>query len=57
MLIASLKGALVLLYFMHLKYDDKLYWVAFGSSVFFVLLFFLLCKIDIITRIQEVNTL
>ena len=57
MFIASVKGALVLLYFMHLKYDDKLYWVIFGSGVFFVILLFLLTKIDIITRVLEVNTL
>ena len=57
MFIASVKGALVLLYFMHLKYDDKLYWVVFGSGVFFVILLFFLTKIDIITRVLEVNTL
>ena len=57
MFIASVKGALVLLYFMHLKYDDKLYWVIFGSGVFFVVLLFFLTKIDIITRVLEVNTL
>ena len=57
MLIASVKGALVLLYFMHLKYEDKFYWVIFGSGVFFVVLLFFLTKIDIITRVLEVNTL
>ena len=57
MLIATIKGALVLLYFMHLKYDDKFYWVIFGSSVFFVILFFLLAKIDVATRVLEINTL
>ena len=57
MLIASVKGALVLLFFMHLKYEDKLYWVVFGSGVFFVVLLFFLTKIDMITRVLEVNTL
>ena len=57
MLIASLKGALVLLYFMHLKYDEKLYWVIFGSSVFFVILFYFLSKVDLMTRVLEINTL
>ncbi len=57
MLIATIKGMLVLLYFMHLKYDDKSYWVVFGSSVFFLILFFLLSEIDIATRVLEVNTL
>ena len=51
MLIASVKGALVLLYFMHLKYDDKLYWAIFGSSVFFVILLFFFSKLDIMTRV------
>ena len=57
MLIASIKGALVLLFFMHLKYEDKLYWVVFGSGVFFIVLLFFLTKVDIITRVLEVNTL
>ena len=51
MLIASIKGALVLLYFMHLKYDDKIYWAVFGSSVFFVILLFFFSKLDILTRV------
>lgn len=58
MLIATIKGALVLLYFMHLKYDDdKFYWVIFGSGVFMVILLFILSKVDIATRVLEVNTL
>ncbi len=57
MFIATLKGVLVLLYFMHLKYDDKFYWVVFGSSVFFLILFFLLSEIDVATRVLEVNFL
>ena len=57
MFIASVKGALVLLYFMHLKYEDKLYWVVFGSGVFFVIVLFFLTKVDVITRVLETNTL
>lgn len=57
MFIASVKGALVLLYFMHLKYDDKFYWVIFGSGVFFVILLYLLVKMDVATRVLEINTL
>ena len=57
MFIASLKGALVLLYFMHLKYDDKFYWVIFGSGVLFVIILFLFVKVDVATRVLEVNTL
>jgi len=57
MLIATIKGVLVLLYFMHLKYDDKLYWVIFGSSVFFVIILLLFAEIDLATRILEQPTL
>ncbi len=55
--IATIKGTLVLLYFMHLKYDDKLYLVIFLSSVFFVALLFLITKIDVVTRAVEGSTL
>lgn len=51
MLIASVKGALVLLYFMHLKYDGGIYWTVFGSSVFFVILLYFFSKLDIMTRV------
>lgn len=57
LLIATIKGALVLLYFMHLKYDDFLYWVIFISSVLFAILFYLLSQIDVSTRVLEINTL
>ena len=57
MLIATIKGSLVLLYFMHLKYDDKFYWAIFGSGVFFLTLLFLLVKVDVVTRVLEINTL
>ena len=50
MLIATVKAGLVLLYFMNLKYDDKLYWLVFGSSVFFVALLYAFSQFDIITR-------
>ena len=51
MLIATVKAVLVLLYFMHLKYDDKLYWLVFASSVFFVGLLYFFSKLDLITRV------
>lgn len=57
MLIASIKGVLVLLYFMHLKYEDRIYPVVFGSGVFFVIILFLLIKVDVATRVLEINTL
>ena len=53
MFIATIKGVLVLLFFMHLKYDDHIYSVILFSGVFFVVILFLLSKIDIITRVQE----
>lgn len=57
MLIASIKAALVLLYFMGLKYDDKMYWVVFGSAVFFVILLYFFSKLDFLTRVLENSTL
>ena len=57
MLIATIKAGLVLLYFMHLKYDDKIYWIVFGSSVFFVVLLYAFSKFDIITRVMQNSVL
>ena len=53
MLIASVKAGLVLAFFMHLKYDDKIYAVAFGSAVFFLLVLYFFSWIDIYTRILQ----
>ena len=50
MLIASVKAGLVLAYFMHLKYDDRLYLVAFGTAIFFLMLMFFFSWVDIYTR-------
>ena len=57
MLIATIKAGLVLLYFMHLKYDDKIYGLIFGTSVFFVAVLFLFSKLDILTRFTQNSTL
>ena len=57
MFIASVKGSLVLLYFMHLKYDDKLYPVVFFLSIFFLFVFFFFSQLDIVTRIVETSNL
>ena len=57
MLIATVKATLVLLYFMHLKYDNKLYWLVFGCAVFFVGLLYFFSKLDLITRIIQNSTL
>lgn len=53
MLIASVKAGLVLAYFMHLKYDDRLYLVWFGSAVFFLIVLWLFSWVDIYTRIFQ----
>lgn len=55
--VASVKAALVLMYFMHLKYDDKTYTVLMATSVFFLFVFFFFSQLDIVTRIFESNTL
>jgi len=57
MFIASVKAALVLMYFMHLKYDEKIYSIIFGSSVFFVIVFYFFSQLDIITRIIQNSVL
>ena len=56
-LIAVAKAALVLLYFMHLKYDSKINKLIFASSFFFVFVLFLFCVIDIFTRLKIDSTL
>lgn len=48
--IASLKALLVVLFFMGIKYDDRENKVIFFSSIFFVLVFFLLTAADIFAR-------
>ena len=53
MFVATVKAGLVLMYFMHLKYDEKIYWLIFGSAVFFVILLYLFSKFDIITRVIQ----
>ena len=55
--IATAKAVLVLMYFMHLKYDDKTYWVIFLSGVFFLIIIFLFSMFDIVTRISQQSVL
>ena len=57
MLIASVKAALVLLYFMHLKYDDRSYVVIFFTGIFGLILLYGLSELDIITRVLETDTI
>jgi cytochrome c oxidase subunit IV len=56
MFIASIKAGLVMMYFMHLKYDDRAYPVIFFTGVFFLVLMYGLCDLDIITRVLETDT-
>lgn len=56
-LIATTKAALVLMYFMHLKYDKMLNRVIFGTGFFFLMLLFFFCAVDIFTRVTEHSTL
>ena len=48
--IASIKAALVCLFFMHLKYDNRLNQVVFFSSLFFLILFIGLTASDELLR-------
>jgi cytochrome c oxidase subunit 4 len=50
MIIAVIKGSIVCLFFMGLKYDRPLNTVIFSSSVFFLFCFFLFVFIDVGTR-------
>ncbi len=52
MLVATIKASFVLLYFMHLKYDNAMNRVIFGSGFFFLLILFSFSLIDIITRVK-----
>ena len=56
-LIASVKAALVMLFFMHLKYDNNMNRVIFGLGFFFLLILFSFSALDIWTRVKEVSTL
>lgn len=55
--IASVKAFLVLSYFMHLKYDDRTFWVIFGTAIFGLLVLYFFSELDIMTRVNETNVL
>src|SRR5262245_42510807 len=55
MAIASVKAGFVLAFFMHLKYDNKLYLVCFLSAIFFVTVLYFFSILDILTRIPVAN--
>ena len=50
MIIAASKASLVALYFMHLKYDNKLYGVIFISALFFLAIFIIITMFDTLRR-------
>ena len=50
MAIAATKGTLVALFFMHLKYDNKLYAVIFGGALFFLAIFIVITMFDTLRR-------
>lgn len=56
-LIASVKAALVMLWFMHMKEDNMTNRVIFGSGFFFLILLFFFSVVDIGTRVVEHSTL
>jgi len=50
LVIASIKGSLVALFFMHLRHDKPLYSVIFLSGVAILALFLALCFLDVDSR-------
>jgi len=55
--IAITKALLVMAYFMHLKYDEKVYRIVISMAFGFVLLLYLFCALDLATRILQQSTL
>jgi len=51
--IATVKASLVLGFFMHLKYDNMMNRVIIFSGLFFVVIFYLFCILDIGTRVVQ----
>ncbi|MBL7546207.1 MAG: cytochrome C oxidase subunit IV family protein [Bdellovibrionaceae bacterium] len=56
-LIAAIKAALVLMFFMGLKYDKPENRWIFSTGFIFLALLFVICMLDIFTRISETSTL
>ncbi|MBX3039711.1 MAG: cytochrome C oxidase subunit IV family protein [Bdellovibrionaceae bacterium] len=56
-LIAGVKAALVMMYFMGLKYDSLMNRFIFALGFFFLLLLFAISALDIWTRVPVANTL
>jgi cytochrome c oxidase subunit IV len=49
--IASIKAGLVMAIFMHLKYDNMLNRVIISTSIFFLIVLYLICTIDEASRV------
>jgi cytochrome c oxidase subunit 4 len=56
MLVATVKASFVLAFFMHLKYDNLLNRVIFGSGFFFLMLLIAFSAADIFTRVAVVKS-
>jgi len=55
MLVATIKASFVLLYFMHLRYDNNMNRAIFGSAFFFLLILIAFSATDIYTRIKPIK--
>lgn len=56
-IIAAFKAALVMMFFMGLKYDKPENRIIFSTGFFFLALLFIICMLDIYTRISQTSTL
>ena len=56
-LIALVKASMVLMFFMGLKYDKPDNRLIFSTGFFFLALLFIICMLDIYTRIAQTSTL
>jgi cytochrome c oxidase subunit 4 len=52
MIVAIIKASFVVLWFMHLKFDDRFYSLIFVISLFFLALFFVFTSMDVLSRGQ-----
>jgi len=57
LLIATIKGTLVVLFFMHLRYSTKLTMITVVAAIFFLLIMFSLSMTDYLTRAWSTNIL
>lgn len=55
--IAAVKAYLVMAWFMHLKYDEPSNRMIFATGFIFLALLFIMCAIDIFTRVAQVSVL